>query len=470
MPRKEPEVSTVEEAPGRPTAADSDEEARRQEAVRRYAALETASGGAFDRVAALAARIFHAPFATVTIVGDDRVRVIAAHGPSARRAIFRSPIAGSPFMESPVVESPVVVSLCAAAVRHDGPHAVSDALLHPGSAGDPAVRGEPGIRFHAAAPIVTPDGEPLGSVNVMDTRPREAGEEELACLRDLAGLVMDELQVRLVTQRTVEIERQLRAGAERLARTLQRTLLPPALPRVPGLRAAAAYHPVSADEVGGDFYDLFPLDGDRWGFFLGDVCGKGAGAASLTSLVRYTLRAAAVYDADPHAVLANLDAVLQQEHAGGDMPAPYCTAVFGVLQPDGDGFGVTLATGGHPPALAVRADGLVEPIHPAGGQLIGILRNPHFAQVSARLNAGDALLLYTDGLTEARTETGSMLDEDGLTAYLAAAGPTSADALLDTVHDLITDLGEGVSDDAAVLALSVPPATRSSFSGSQGAA
>ncbi len=425
-------------------------EAGRLAAVRRYAALDTTSGAAFDRVATLAARIFHAPFASVTIAGDDTVRVVAAHGPPPRSALLDG--------------------LCAAAVRHGGPHVVDDLLRDPRAAGDPVVRGEPGIRFYAAAVITTADGEALGSVNVMDVRPREAGDEELACLRDLAALVMDELEIRLAAHRTVEVERELRAGAERLARTLQRTLLPPALPRVPGLRAAAAYHPVSADEVGGDFYDLFPLDGDRWGFFLGDVCGKGAGAAALTSLVRYTLRAAAVYDADPHAVLANLDAVLQQEHAGGDAPAPYCTAVFGVLQPDGDGFGVTLATGGHPPALAVRADGTVEPIHPAGGQLIGILRDPHFAQVSARLNAGDALLLYTDGLTEARTPTGSMLDEDGLTAHLAAAGPTSADALLTTVHDLITALGRGVSDDTAVLALSVPPITRTPSSGSLGAA
>ncbi len=235
-------------------------EARRLAAVRRYAALDTASGAAFDRVAALAARIFHAPFATVTIVGDDTVRVIAEHGPPPRRAILES--------------------LCAAAVRHSGPYVVDDVLLDPRAAGDPAVRGEPGIRFYAAAAITTADGEALGSVNVMDARPRQAGEEELACLRDLAALVMDELEVRLTTHRTVEVERELRAGAERLARTLQRTLLPPALPRVPGLCAAAAYHPVSADEVGGDFYDLFALDGDRWAFFLGDVCPTATGSAS----------------------------------------------------------------------------------------------------------------------------------------------------------------------------------------------
>ncbi|GAA3140346.1 hypothetical protein GCM10010466_34290 [Planomonospora alba] len=387
----------------------------------------------------LAARIFHAPIATVTLVDDEWVRCKAAHGLPPR-----------------LCQGSRAVSLGAAAVTHDGVYVVPDTSADPRASADPLVRGEPGVRFYAAAPIVTSDGHRLGSVNVMDTRPRQATSEQLASLRDLAALVAGELELRLTASRTVAAERELRAGAERLARTLQRTLLPPALPRVPGLHAAAAYHPVSADEVGGDFYDLFPLDGDRWGFFLGDVCGKGADAAALTSLVRYTLRAAAVYDPDPCAVLANLDAVLQQEHAGSTAPPPYCTAVFGVLEPDRDGFTVTLAGGGHPPALMVRTGGSIEAVHPEGGQLIGILRDPYFAQVRTRLNAGDALLLYTDGLIEARTEAGARLDEEGLAAYLAAAAPATADDLLTAVHKLIAALGEGVSDDTAVLALSVP--------------
>ncbi|GGS89105.1 hypothetical protein GCM10010156_54450 [Planobispora rosea] len=418
---------------------DSADEARRVAAVNRYLSLDAPGDGALDRVTSLAARIFHAPIATVTVVDDEWVRCRAAYGLPTRLCQGRR-----------------ATSLCARAIGHDGVSVVPDTLADPHAAADPMVSGEPGVRFYAAAPIVASGGHRLGSVNVMDTRPRQAGVEELDALQDLAAMVTGELELRLAAARTVATERELRAGAERLARTLQRTLLPPALPQVPGLRAAAAYHPFSADEVGGDFYDLFPLDGNRWGFFLGDVCGKGADAAALTSLVRYTLRAAAVYDPDPCTVLANLDAVLHQEHAGSQGPPPYCTAVFGVLEPDGDGFTVTLAGGGHPPALAVRAAGGVETVHPEGGQLIGILRDPHFAQVGTRLNAGDALLLYTDGLTEARTGTGAMLDGEGLAAYLAAAAPADADDLLVSVHKLIASLGEGVSDDTAVLALSVP--------------
>ena len=131
-------------------------------------------------------------------------------------------------------------------------------------------------------------GEPLLiRTTIIDARDRRAYEREL-----------------LRARREAEVERE---RLQTLVSTLQRSLLPSALPSVPGLEAAAYYHFASQDEVGGDFYDLFPLGADRCGLFLGDVCGKGAQAATVTSLIRYTLRAAAVYDPDPAAVLSTLD-------------------------------------------------------------------------------------------------------------------------------------------------------------------
>ncbi|MFF8596292.1 PP2C family protein-serine/threonine phosphatase [Streptomyces sp. NPDC015220] len=416
-------------------AASDDED--RLAAVRRYRILDTAHDGAFDRIAALAARVLDVPMAAVAIVDRDRVWFVATHGLDAGE------IADAP-------------GLCASAVPHGEPHVVTDTLTDPRTAEHPLVRGGAGIRFHAAAAITTADGHRLGTVNVLDTRPRRPTDDQLEALRELAALVMDELDLRLAAMRTVAAERERRTDAERLARTLQRTLLPPTLPYVPGLHAAAAYHTASLDEVGGDFYDLFPLDGDRWGFFLGDVCGKGAEAAALTSLTRYTLRAAAIYDPDPCAALRNLDTVLKGEYQG-DTPR-FCTAVFGVLQPAPDGsFSVTLAGGGHPPALAIRADGSVESVATTGGQLIGMLPDPQFVEVTTRLAPGDVLLLYTDGLIEAHTAEGGMLGEDGLARHLSLHAAQGADGLLATVDKLITDLGAGVSDDTALLALSVPP-------------
>ena len=133
------------------------------------------------------------------------------------------------------------------------------------------------------------------------------------------------------------------------------------------------------------------------------MCGKGAAAAAVTSLARYTLRAAAVYDPDPAAVLANLNTVLNHEYNGHD--PRFCTVIFGLLTPDGDqgGFRVTLASGGHPPALLLRADGTADYLPTPGGQLIGVLPDAHIATTTVRLDPGDTLLLYTDGLTEAHT-------------------------------------------------------------------
>jgi sigma-B regulation protein RsbU (phosphoserine phosphatase) len=423
-----------------------DEEARLA-AVHRYRALDTARDGTFDRIAALAARIFDAPMATVTFVGSDRVWFKAAHGLAGPAQAARVP------------------GLCASAVLQDEPYVITDARSDLRTLGNPLVEGDPGVRFYAAVPLTTAHGLRLGTVDVLDTVPRLPTDAQLDSLRDLAALVMDELELRLSAVRTIAAERERRTEAERLARALQRTLLPPTLPRVPGLRAAAAYHTASPHEVGGDFYDLFPLDDGRWAFFMGDVCGKGADAAALTSLTRYALRAAAIYDPDPCAVLANLDLVLKGEYQGSD--PRYCTAVFGVLQPVADGsFTVTLAGGGHPPALALRADGTVQPISTMGGQLVGMLPDPRFVQATTALSPGESLLLYTDGLTEARTADGSLLGEDGLARYLTATAAVRAaadpqHALLRRVQALLDDLGEGVSDDTALMVLSVPtpPAT-----------
>ncbi|MFI8568568.1 PP2C family protein-serine/threonine phosphatase [Rhodococcus sp. NPDC078407] len=247
-----------------------------------------------------------------------------------------------------------------------------------------------------------------------------------------------------------------RTRAELLAKTLQRSLLPPSLLPPSGMTAAAHYHAASSDEVGGDFYDLFPLSDDRWGFFLGDVCGKGASAAAVTSLTRYTLRAAAVYDHDPVAVLHNLDSVLRQEFRENN--AQFCTAVFGVLGRSADGFQVCMASGGHPPPLVIRADGSADYVHMTGGQLVGILRNARFVSATVTLGAGDTLMLYTDGLTEARVDVGRYDDDGALLDFATEHAPAAPADLIDHLRRLLNSFGDGLVDDAAVMALGVSSA------------
>jgi sigma-B regulation protein RsbU (phosphoserine phosphatase) len=280
------------------------------------------------------------------------------------------------------------------------------------------------------------DGQPvLIRTTLFDARDRRAYERELLRARQEADLERDRVQ--------------------RLATTLQRTLLPPTLPAVPGLEVAAYYHHASPDQVGGDFYDLFPLSDKRWGLFMGDVCGKGADAAAVTSLARYTLRAAAVYDPDPIAVLHNLNAVLNQEYRGDD--PRFCTVIFGLLTPAADGYDVVLASGGHPPALLLRADGTVERRDTPGGQLVGILPEARFTTTTLRLTAGDTLLLYTDGVTEARVDAArARYDDEALHEFVTALAPTTARGAVDAVRELLEGFGDGLDDDAAVLAASVP--------------
>jgi phosphoserine phosphatase RsbU/P len=252
------------------------------------------------------------------------------------------------------------------------------------------------------------------------------------------------------------VERE-RARVQVFARTLQRSLLPPLLSPPKGLEASAHYHAASADDVGGDFYDLFPLAQDKWAFFIGDVSGKGAGAAAVTSLTRYTLRAAAAFDADPIVVLQNLHTVLSQEFR--DTVNQFATVIFGILTPRDDEFDVQLASGGHLPPLVLGADGEARYADTVGGHPVGIPMEPRFVATQLRLGPGDTLVLYTDGLTEARIGKGpERYDYHGaLLEFAAEHAPATASAIVAAIQALLDGFGSGLEDDVAVLALGVPP-------------
>ncbi|MGW1817265.1 PP2C family protein-serine/threonine phosphatase [Streptomyces sp. NPDC002125] len=282
------------------------------------------------------------------------------------------------------------------------------------------------------------DGEPLLiRTTLLDARDRRAYERELLRARQDADRERERLQ--------------------RLATTLQRTLIPPALEPVPGLDVAERYHFASSDDLGGDFYDLFPLAPGRWGFFMGDVRGKGAGAAVVTSLARYTLRAAAVSDPVPATVLANLNSALTREFQ--EEEPRFCTVIFGLLTSEGEGTGfhVVLAGGGHPPAVLLRADGSADHVPTPGGQLVGVVPDAQFTTATVELGPGDTLLLYTDGLTEARTsDAGGRYGDEALLDFARHLAPASAPAVVDALTELLKGFGEGLDDDTALLAMGVP--------------
>jgi sigma-B regulation protein RsbU (phosphoserine phosphatase) len=282
-------------------------------------------------------------------------------------------------------------------------------------------------------------GEPVQiRTTVFDAQIRRAYEEELLRGRQLAEQA----------QRQAEADRSQLQDA--LA-VLQQSLLPAQLPDVPGVETAAYYHTASAIQLGGDFYDVFAVDQQRWGFFLGDVCGKGPAAAAVTSLARYTLRAAALHD--PGSALATLNAVLNERYATGD--PRYCTAIFGTLIPDPTSrqVEVEFASGGHPPPLLICADGTAGYLPSSDGTLIGILPTGEFPPTRLRLQPGDTLLLYTDGLTEARVD-GDYYGEHALRTLALQYAGAPASELVGALSDLLTSFGEPLADDTALLALS----------------
>jgi PAS domain S-box-containing protein len=234
-----------------------------------------------------------------------------------------------------------------------------------------------------------------------------------------------------------------------IAQTLQQSLLPPALPVLPGIDSAAGYFPAGdANDVGGDFYDLFESEPGLWTVLVGDVAGKGAAAASLTSLARYTLRTASMLDSSPVHNLQLLNEVLLDRDAGT------CTVLYARLAPEPGRMRLVATAAGHPPPLVLRADGGVEELTPPG-TLLGAVEEPKLRATEAELSSGDLVLFYTDGATDVRVD-GGLLGDGALRDELAACAGCSAEQVVERVARRIRVAQDGrLDDDLALLALRV---------------
>ncbi len=241
---------------------------------------------------------------------------------------------------------------------------------------------------------------------------------------------------------------QVHAARSHIATTLQRSLLPPRLPLVPGLTIAARFRAAGeATDVGGDFYDVFGV-GDAWVVVIGDVTGKGPTAAATTSLARFTMRTAAMYERSPAAVLRRLNAALAVDPDRRQL----CTAVCARIEHGPEGaIGVVVACGGHPPPYLL-ADGRVEPIG-GSGPLLGAFDDGVWGERRVPLARGQSLVLYTDGVTDARGAAGRF-GAHRLAAVLTEAHALDADEVATRVDAALEAFeADEQRDDVALLVL-----------------
>ncbi|HET9723229.1 MAG TPA: GAF domain-containing protein [Actinomycetota bacterium] len=240
---------------------------------------------------------------------------------------------------------------------------------------------------------------------------------------------------------------------EYVAETLQRSLLPPDLPPIPGLEIGARYEPASeGTSVGGDFYDVFEIDPGHWAAVIGDVVGKGPPAAAMMGLARYTIRTAAMGETRPSRILGTLNEAIVRQTS----EQRFCTACcLRILRGD-QRTRVTVSSGGHPLPIALRADGT---LHTVGspGTLLGVFEDPTLVDEAIDLGPGDALVLYTDGVTDERRGD-EEFGEQRLVELLSTLAGRTAQEIADAIIDEVVAFRSGQPrDDIALLVLRVAP-------------
>ncbi|MEU1295218.1 SpoIIE family protein phosphatase [Streptomyces sp. NPDC005840] len=295
------------------------------------------------------------------------------------------------------------------------------------------------VTGYVCVPLVE-RGQTLATLTLLSTGDHVLDGHDVALAEELA-------------RRAASATRNARQYTQRvaLARDLQAGLLLPDLPDLPGAEIATYYHPAGEGlEIGGDFYDVWPLDDGSWAFMLGDVSGRGALAATTTALVRHTARAVAPLLPGPEDVVHAVNRALIRrpgEHGTG-----FVTLVHGHVRPAGPGLDIDLVRAGHTLPVHIDADGARAIV--SEGPLLGIMPHPELATYRLHLAPGESLALYTDGITEARDPAGEQFGDDRLTRALTGAGG-QAHAVLESLTRAVQDFtGPGsMDDDQAILIL-----------------
>jgi serine phosphatase RsbU (regulator of sigma subunit)/anti-sigma regulatory factor (Ser/Thr protein kinase) len=298
---------------------------------------------------------------------------------------------------------------------------------------------ERGTVSTCAVPLIVGD-KCLGALRFSFLRPRLFDEDERRFVLALAAQTSQALDRAQLYEQRLEFSRRL-----------QLSLLPRRLTGPPGIDIAGVYHSLGdGTELGGDIYDMWPMPDGLWGLVIADAAGTGPEAAALTAMVRFSLRALATTDASPSSVIQKLNWALLGAEVGGMGGERFCTAVFGVLTP-GPVTTVAMAGGGHPPPVVRRADGSMEEIE-VGGALLGVFDQVSFGTAEVGLHPGDTLVLYTDGVIEARRRS-IMFGIEGIRSAIASS-PGDAVHLATAIESAVLEhTGGVVSDDLAALVI-----------------
>jgi PAS domain S-box-containing protein len=314
-----------------------------------------------------------------------------------------------------------------------------------------------GLKSYMIVPLIA-RGRTLGAISLVSAESGQGyGPAELELAEELArraALAVDNAR--------------LYRGRIQVARTLQEGLLPARLPKVPGVEVGLRYLSAGEVDVGGDFYDLFDTRmADRsgpsepyssWGVVIGDVSGKGAEAAAVLALARYTIRTVATRESHPSAVLDGLnEAMLRQRREHDNYK--FCTVAYASLETnEGDtehGAKVTVCCGGHSPPFLLKADGSIYKIGQPG-RVLGVFDDANLTEQEAHLAPGDALVLYTDGVVEARSPEGFFFGEERLMTILRSSVALDASTMASRIEGAVLNFQEqNPRDDIAILVLRV---------------
>jgi phosphoserine phosphatase RsbU/P len=396
----------------------------------------------FDRLSSLTSALFQVPIAYLSLVDANRQWYLSCFG-------------------MPAGETDRSVSFCGYAILGDQALVIPDAKEDARFQDNPLVTGAPNIRFYAGQPLRSPDGRKVGTLCLVDTAPRSTfGDSERERLAEMGKLAERELATGEIARMHTELadlrdkEREYMQSVDRMLKIgsrIQQDFLPRELPQVEGWELCAKFRP--AMEVSGDYYDAFVLEDGRIAVVIGDVAGKGVGAALYMALNRTLLRAfteQAVRDgARVKECVPALNDYLVRNHKGRGRL--FSSLFFGVIEPDTGR--LEYVNAGHPPPCIVTKHSVVE-LDPSG-PAVGLTGAARFGFKEAEIPPGGVLIAYTDGVTEARSPEGEEFGDGALeTAVAGLAGLSATEAVSSLCSEAESYCRGELLDDLTMLAVS----------------